>query len=356
MNRFTNHLSHILILASCAAPTLAGATATAPQLEGNYRMEYQDIFYGPASYEVSVKKVAETDSTTEISLLGFPFPECRPVQLFVSADGATVTMPNNQHSLTDEYNDKQYLQYVDPKVVDENEFYLVTEKEMTLSRDPRSGRISWFGGDFVEGIGWGYFVVVGAPLQGYLAFINQIDMIPLNANFNGTYTRDNSTRPFNHGCNVELGEGTLKIYGLMQMNFTTPVEFKINPETRTLTADSEELTEDPEAGIIYLANPDGGFTVTATATVTDGKTLVEFSPFTASSADVTTNAGVVSGSMLIPFDIFASGEPEAALPTTNLVEESESWYTLTGIAIERPTLPGLYIQRRGTESKIINLR
>lgn len=354
MNRISNLFTLPLLAALCLSPAIATGAVQAPQLAGTYRTVYDDIFYGAASYEVTINLVGDTDKGTELSLLRFPFSECSPTQIFVSADGKKVTMPNNQFSVSDDYGDKYYLQYVDPKQEDDFGNYPVTEPEMIWERNPDTGHMSWFGGDFVEGTGWGHFLVVGAKNLGYSCFINRLQFIPLNADFSGTFTRDGKESTYNHGVYASLSEDMLEIYGLMQMDFNQPVGFLLSADSHTLVATDQVLREDEETGVIYLASADGSRTITATATVDQGETIIEFSPFTADSDEIRINAGIVTGKLLLPFDIFEGRNPNLGIqrPETNAPTE---WYTITGLRISRPSAPGIYIERKGGKSRTVKL-
>lgn len=328
-----------MLAAACAAP--------AAPIGGLYRVEYNDVFYGPWSYELDINQVSDS----EYAMHSFPSAECAPVKLLAGADGK-VHMPNNQYSMSDSYNTKMYLQYVDPKQADDFGNYFVTEPEMLLDLDPDNGRISWDGGDFVENVGWGYFVVVGAEYQGYLCFINKIDLTPLNASFTGTHSRGGETQQYSHGCRAELDGNELRVYGLMQLNFGQPVVFVIDQGDGTLEAMDQVLTVNDELGTVYLTDAEGSRTVTASATYANGVTTVTIAPFQGLSDDRAINTGLISGQLQIPFNIFTEN---SGLAADTAVDASESWYTLSGIAIPKPAQPGLYIRRAGTDARLVRI-
>lgn len=348
MPHYRKFTSQLLLLASLAA---SAAGTSHYQTAGQYRMEYNDIFYGQASYELTLNHVADTDDgSTEYSLLNFPAIGCNPVQLFIGAGGTEVFIPNNQHSMTDEYGSKQYLQLVDPKLEDDFGNYTMVEDVMLLDRDPETGRISWDGGDFQEGVGWGNFVVVGAYNEGYLCFINRIDMTPLNSTFSGTVTRDGVTEDYAHGCLVEVEGNALRVYGLLQFSFSQPVEFTIDAGTRTLTAVDQILTDDYDVGTLYFTTDVGDRTVSATAEVRDGVTTLQIGAFRGHCEEMFVKTGIVRGQLQIPFDIF-DGNSAVTLPTADTAPVQ--WYNLSGIPVAFPTQPGIYIRRQGSESKVV---
>lgn len=164
-----------------------------PGFDGPYRMECDDVFYGPSVCDVTVRTVADSGGVVRLEMLGFPFVECAPTRLEVRGDSAEVIMPNNQHILTDEDGAKLYLQYVDPKIADDFGNYAVTDSVMVLDRDPLTGVIAWNGGDFVENVGWGHFVVLGADYEGYLCFINRITMTPVTNSLPAVPAADTDT-------------------------------------------------------------------------------------------------------------------------------------------------------------------
>lgn len=344
------------VLLSCllASVLTTGATIPVPPVAGRYRMDYSDVFYGWFSYEVQVNKASDTGSDALYKLSDFPFTECNPVRLILSNDSCTLTLPNNQHVLTDEYGQPHYLQYVDPKVVDNRDNYLVTDSAMTLQRDSQTGRISWFGGDFDPDTGWGHFLVVGAQNLGYLSFINKIDMTPLNATFCGTYTVDGKTTDYTHGCLVTADSDFLYVYGLLQLNFQTPVAFDIDKANNTAEASLQMLTDDPTLGPLYLSNTNGLRTVNANITVReDGHTLLHMEAFTANGNGSNIKVGVAKGYIDIPYNFLHTEQSGISAIAND--KDTVSWYTIQGQAIATPSQPGLYIRRDSTASQIVRI-